>query len=134
MCFSSSSLKPVWSLKNIKNMIIPTITNKPLYLEISKSFWTGISKLFFFKNSFLSKSNFKSSNFNEWLSADIWFDEKNNIINTNEIINFIYSIEISSTCFWSWSSVWVDSGVNSISCEFPDSTSVNMQCIFPLSS
>ena len=52
----------------------------------------------------------------------------------NEINNFIYSIDIFSICFLASSNVAVVSGVSSISCEFPDSTSVNIQCILPDSS
>ena len=59
---------------------------------------------------------------------------KDKIKNKIEIKNFIYSIEIFSICFLASSSVAVDSGVNSISCELPDSTSVKRQCIFPDSS
>ena len=80
---------------------------------------------------FLSSANISAADTNK-----LNFNNKeiNELIKNNEIINFIYSTDISSTCFLYLSSACVVSGVSSISCVFPDSTSVNMQCIFPDSS
>ena len=71
-----------------------------------------------------------SSRLAEYSNPIINVDSKNKI---NENI-FIYSIDIFSICFLASSNVAVVSGVSSISCEFPDSTSVNIQCILPDSS
>ena len=82
-------------------------------------------------NHFLSENEEFKYNSNKFI-----IDKENRsfkLLQNKSHPNF-YSIDISSICFLLSSIDWVVSGVNSISCMLPDSTSVNMQCILPLSS